>query len=143
MIPGADMFNHDPDKQSVQIGTDGEDFFVMKTVSTRRIPQAFPAPSWGSHATSTYLVRVAIKIAQLPLGARSGGRTFVTETVVNLCALVDGGQPLFCFVRVLDDGVFFIAVNRVLRHSDFERVPFFFLGRPVQIRNSHPFARNK
>lgn len=33
MIPGADMFNHDPDKQSVQIGTDGEDFFVMKTVS--------------------------------------------------------------------------------------------------------------
>lgn len=34
MIPGADMFNHDPNKQSVQIGTDGEDHFVMKTVST-------------------------------------------------------------------------------------------------------------
>ncbi|CAM9607060.1 unnamed protein product, partial [Hapterophycus canaliculatus] len=32
MIPGADMFNHDPNKQSVQIGTDGEDYFVMKTV---------------------------------------------------------------------------------------------------------------
>eukprot|EP00752_Nemacystus_decipiens_P007083 g6345.t2 len=32
MIPGADMFNHDPNKQSVQIGTDGEDHFVMKTV---------------------------------------------------------------------------------------------------------------
>ncbi|CAM9408993.1 unnamed protein product [Scytosiphon promiscuus] len=32
MIPGADMFNHDPNKQSVQIGTDGGDFFVMKTV---------------------------------------------------------------------------------------------------------------
>lgn len=27
------MFNHDPNKQSVQIGTDGEDHFVMKTVS--------------------------------------------------------------------------------------------------------------
>lgn len=33
MIPGADMFNHDPNKQSVQIGTDGDDYFVMKTVS--------------------------------------------------------------------------------------------------------------
>lgn len=33
MIPGADMFNHDPNKQSVQIGTDGEEHFVMKTVS--------------------------------------------------------------------------------------------------------------
>lgn len=33
MIPGADMFNHDPNKQSVQIGTDGDDHFVMKTVS--------------------------------------------------------------------------------------------------------------
>ena len=32
MIPGADMFNHDPDKQSVQMSTDGEDHFVMKTV---------------------------------------------------------------------------------------------------------------
>ncbi|CAM9170747.1 unnamed protein product, partial [Ectocarpus fasciculatus] len=32
MIPGADMFNHDPNKQSVQIGTDGEEHFVMKTV---------------------------------------------------------------------------------------------------------------
>lgn len=36
MIPGADMFNHDPNKQSVQIGTDGDDHFVMKTVSIRR-----------------------------------------------------------------------------------------------------------
>lgn len=27
------MFNHDPNKQSVQIGTDGEEHFVMKTVS--------------------------------------------------------------------------------------------------------------
>lgn len=35
MIPGADMFNHDPNKQSVQIGTDGDDHFVMKTVSFR------------------------------------------------------------------------------------------------------------
>lgn len=33
MIPGADMFNHDPNKQSVQIGTDGDDHFVMKTAS--------------------------------------------------------------------------------------------------------------
>eukprot|EP00903_Cladosiphon_okamuranus_P013171 g12284.t1 len=32
MIPGADMFNHNPNKQSVQIGPDGEDHFVMKTV---------------------------------------------------------------------------------------------------------------
>lgn len=32
MIPGADMFNHDPDRQSVQMATDGEDHFVMKTV---------------------------------------------------------------------------------------------------------------
>lgn len=36
MIPGADMFNHDPDKQSVQMSTDGEDHFVMKTVGYRR-----------------------------------------------------------------------------------------------------------
>ncbi len=36
MIPGADMFNHDPNKQSVQIGTDGDDHFVMKTVSERQ-----------------------------------------------------------------------------------------------------------
>lgn len=35
MIPGADMFNHDPNKQSVQIGTDGDDHFVMKTVSSK------------------------------------------------------------------------------------------------------------
>ncbi|CAN0445650.1 unnamed protein product, partial [Discosporangium mesarthrocarpum] len=32
MIPGADMFNHNPDQQSVQFGTDGEDWFIMQTV---------------------------------------------------------------------------------------------------------------
>lgn len=37
MIPGADMFNHDPDRQSVQMATDGEDHFVLKTVSSYRI----------------------------------------------------------------------------------------------------------
>lgn len=34
MIPGADMFNHDPDLQSVQMETDGDEHFLMKTVST-------------------------------------------------------------------------------------------------------------
>lgn len=34
MIPGADMFNHDPDLQSVQMETDGDEHFLMKTVRT-------------------------------------------------------------------------------------------------------------
>lgn len=33
MIPGADMFNHNPNRQSVRMATDGDDHFVMKTVS--------------------------------------------------------------------------------------------------------------
>ncbi|CAM9142895.1 unnamed protein product [Choristocarpus tenellus] len=32
MIPGADMFNHDPDHQSVQFATDEDDHFIMQTV---------------------------------------------------------------------------------------------------------------
>lgn len=32
MIPGADMFNHHPDRQSVQMMTDGDEHFVLKTV---------------------------------------------------------------------------------------------------------------
>lgn len=42
MIPGADMFNHDPDRQSVQMATDGEDHFVMKTVSSSIEQRRYP-----------------------------------------------------------------------------------------------------
>ena len=60
-------------------------------------------------------------------------------TVENLCALVNGGQHLFFFLRVLDC-VFFvffsIAVGRVCYDfSDFQRDLYF--SGIVKIGNSH------
>lgn len=52
MIPGADMFNHDPNKQAVQIGTDGEDYFVMKTVRLGKSQMCSSASSPRDEAAS-------------------------------------------------------------------------------------------
>ena len=71
----------------------------------------------------------------IPASRNSFSRIFVT--VVNLCALVNGGQHLFFFVRVLDGVcvcVFFVAVGRVLRTAISECVSIFFGA--IKIRNS-------
>lgn len=54
MIPGADMFNHDPNQQSVQIGTDGDDYFVMRTVSTPSKRNFLSSPSRYFLAVTPY-----------------------------------------------------------------------------------------
>ena len=70
----------------------------------------------------------------IPASRNSFSRIFVT--VVNLCALVNGGQHLFFLYEfwMVCVCVFFVAVGRVLRTAISECVSIFFGA--IKIRNS-------
>ncbi|CAM9182197.1 unnamed protein product [Ascophyllum nodosum] len=80
MIPGADMFNHDPNKQSVQIGTDGDDYFVMKTVHPVKAGQEVFS-SFGNLSNAQLLNSYGFVLTGNPFDSV----LIPTELVVNTC----------------------------------------------------------